>query len=312
MKIKKYGNCLLFASIVVVLASVAVIGVVTSDNDMSMNTSDETTAPSVFGAPVYYDYNHTITASAGFGGSISPSSATVYSGGSQTFTITASAGYTISDVKVDGVSVGVVSTYTFTNVTSNHTISATFSGGQFTITASAGYGGWISPSSATVSQGGSKTFNITTFSGYTISNVIVDGASVGSVSTYTFTNVTRDHTISVEFLTQHYTITVNAYYGGSISPGISMSVYSGAYTTFKITAWDGYEIDNVIVDGVSMGGISTYTFNNVTSNHTISATFYETAEDNAINFGLLFAAILAFLVLLFMIIMYMMSMNTKK
>lgn len=309
MKIKKYGNCLLFASIVVVLASVAVIEVVTSDNDMSMNTSDETTAPSVFGAPVY---NYTITTDAGTGGSISPSSATVSYGEPQTFTITASAGYTISDVKVDGVSVGVVSTYTFTNVTSNHTISATFSGGQFTITASAGFGGWISPSSATVSQGGSKTFNITTFSGYTISNVIVDGASVGSVSTYTFTNVTRDHTISVEFLTQHYTITVNAYYGGSISPGISMSAYSGAYMTFKITAWDGYEIDNVIVDGVSMGGISTYTFNNVTSNHTISATFYETAEDNAINFGLLFAAILAFLVLLFMIIMYMMSMNTKK
>ncbi|MBI4911249.1 MAG: immunoglobulin domain-containing protein [Acidobacteria bacterium] len=71
--------------------------------------------------------SYTITASAGIWGSISPSGAvSVAAGGSQTFTITADPYYTISDVVVDGVSVGQVSTYTFTNVTSNHTIRATF------------------------------------------------------------------------------------------------------------------------------------------------------------------------------------------
>ena len=86
---------------------------------------------------------YTITPSAGAGGSISPSSAVqVASGGSQTFTITANSGYLISNVTVDGNSVGAVSTYTFTNVTANHTIAATFSTGPtYTITASAGVGG---------------------------------------------------------------------------------------------------------------------------------------------------------------------------
>ncbi len=58
----------------------------------------------------------------------------VNSGGSQTFTITADSGYAISDVSVDGSSVGAVSTYTFNNVTAAHTITATFSssGGQLT------------------------------------------------------------------------------------------------------------------------------------------------------------------------------------
>ena len=76
---------------------------------------------------VYDTKSYTIDASAGAGGSISPSgSVTVSHGGNQTFTITANNGYHISDVKVDGVSVGAVSNYPFDNVTANHTIVATF------------------------------------------------------------------------------------------------------------------------------------------------------------------------------------------
>ena len=70
--------------------------------------------------------SYTISVSSGDYGSISPSSASVTYGSSQTFTITPSAWYRINDVKVDGVSVGVPSTYTFSNVTANHTITATF------------------------------------------------------------------------------------------------------------------------------------------------------------------------------------------
>jgi len=69
----------------------------------------------------------TITATAGQGGTIYPSgSVSVVSGSSQTFTIKPNLGYKIKDVKVDGTSVGAVNTYTFTNITSNHTIEAVF------------------------------------------------------------------------------------------------------------------------------------------------------------------------------------------
>ena len=71
--------------------------------------------------------NHTITASAGANGSISPSGSLAVSHGSnRTFTISADATYHIHNVLVDGVSVGAVSTYTFTDVTQNHTIAAAF------------------------------------------------------------------------------------------------------------------------------------------------------------------------------------------
>ncbi len=68
-----------------------------------------------------------ITASAGSGGTITPSGAVnVTAGADQSFAISANACYLIADVIVDGVSRGAVSSYTFTNVTANHTISATF------------------------------------------------------------------------------------------------------------------------------------------------------------------------------------------
>ena len=82
-----------------------------------------------------------LTASAGAGGTISPSGTFFQSqGASQTFTITPSAGYTIAGLQVDGTSVPAASSYTFSNIAANHTISATFaaSGTSYTITASAG------------------------------------------------------------------------------------------------------------------------------------------------------------------------------
>lgn len=70
---------------------------------------------------------YTINAVAGSGGTISPtSSQQVVKGNSMTFTIAPSSGYKVQNIKVDGVSIGAMSTYTFSNVTANHSISAAF------------------------------------------------------------------------------------------------------------------------------------------------------------------------------------------
>ena len=71
--------------------------------------------------------NPTINASANAGGTISPNGiVSINYGGSQTFSITANAGYNIADVVADNVSLGQVSSYTFTSVQASHTISGTF------------------------------------------------------------------------------------------------------------------------------------------------------------------------------------------
>ena len=80
----------------------------------------------------------TITATAGANGSITPSGAVAVNyGADQSFTIAADVNYHIADVLVDAVSVGAVSSYTFTNVTAAHTIAASFAIDTYTITASA-------------------------------------------------------------------------------------------------------------------------------------------------------------------------------
>ena len=105
-------------------------------------------------------------------------------GESKHFTITADSGYHIADVTVNGKSVGAVSGYTLQNITENTTIVASFarnsSGNtRYTITASAGKGGEISPDgSVRVVRGSSKTFTITPDAGYVIEDVLVDGEFV--------------------------------------------------------------------------------------------------------------------------------------
>ena len=73
-----------------------------------------------------YSY-YTIKATAGTGGSISPSgNVSVREGADQTFTITPDKGYAVANVKIDGKSIGAVKSYTFENVRRTHTIEVIF------------------------------------------------------------------------------------------------------------------------------------------------------------------------------------------
>ena len=76
---------------------------------------------------------------------------------------------------------------------------------------------------------------------------------------------------------QKYTIAATAGEGGSITPNGDVSVKEGASQTFAITADNGYEIADVLVDGSSVGAVETYTFDEVKANHTITVSFNKTA-----------------------------------
>ncbi len=219
--------------------------------------------------------NFVITISVGPNGTITPSGTiTVNAGENKAFIITPNPGYRIKDVKVDGVSVGQVSTYTFTDVIANHTIEVIFEPLIYTITASAGVGGTISLSgTVAVNYGDSKTFTITPSEGYRISEVKVDDKSVGEVTIYTFYNVNLYHKIDAIFDPNTYTITASAGVGGSISPSGNIFVNYSESKTFTITSNTGYKIKDVLVDGESVGALTTYTFEKVPSDHTISVTF---------------------------------------
>ncbi len=74
----------------------------------------------------------------------------------------------------------------------------------------------------------------------------------------------------------YYTIRATAYTGGSISPSGDVSVREGLDRTFTITPNRGYSVSNIKIDGVNVGTARSYTFENVSGNHTIEVSFQKT------------------------------------
>lgn len=146
-----------------------------------------------------------------------------------------------------------------------------------TITASAGTGGTIDPTGeVTVESGEDQTFTFSAGAGFEIDKVLVDGVEVTfSGNTYTMTNVTEDGTIAVSFKETivSYIITAIAGNGGTIAPSGAVEVEAGADQIFTITAGNGFEIDDVLVGGVSVGKVGTYTFEDVSADSTIAVSF---------------------------------------
>ena len=155
----------------------------------------------------------------------------------------------------------------------------------FDITASPGTGGEISPAGVrVVAQSSTPTYTITPAIGYDVADVVLDAGTgseshLGAVTTYTFAPVTAAHTISASFVAvDPHTITASADTGGSISPDGAVSVAHRDSQTYTITPAIGYDVADVVLDAGTgseshLGSVTTYTFANVQTDHTISATF---------------------------------------
>ncbi len=76
-----------------------------------------------------------------------------------------------------------------------------------------------------------------------------------------------------------YDITASAGDHGTITPEGKVSAYYGSAKTFNFTPDEGYKVADVVVDGASVGAVSSYTFENITKAHTISVTFEPIADD---------------------------------
>jgi hypothetical protein len=217
---------------------------------------------------------YAITATAGAGGTISPSgTVSLVPGSNQSFSITPTPGYYVSDVRVDGASVGSVPSHEFTDVTANHTISASFIAYTYFITATAGANGSISPSGVMrINHGSSQSFTITPDAGYHVADVIVNGASRGAITEYEFNNVTTDQMISASFALNTYIVTPLAGGGGTINPNTPQTVDHNSTASFEVAPNPGYDIDSVTGCGSTLSG-GTYTTGAITSDCTVTVTF---------------------------------------
>lgn len=174
---------------------------------------------------------------------------------------------------------------------------------EHSIVASAEPGGSIDPSgSVRVLEGGSQSFTIRPDNGYAIQEVLVDGVSQGAISSYSFDNVTEDHTITARFRAKtvepdtgssgtsssgDYIAAVESGTGGrvTVSPG---RADKGDTVTITVKPNEGYELDTLTVTDksgdavkVSYQGGNRYTFIMPGSQVTVEATFVKEGSQAA-------------------------------
>lgn len=227
--------------------------------------------------------NYTITAGEGFAGG----AATLAPNGTAAFTVQPNTGLTAGDydemLTVSGgsdvsasieLSFEVLETYTLTvdlNGGSGSTIGGEYTAGEV----------------VNIDAGSRSNYR---FDGWTSSNG-GSFADASSAST-TFTMPAADTTITAAWSYigggggssyDYYTITASAGTGGSISPSGSVSVREDTDKTFTITPDSGYHISDVLVDGKSVGAVTSYTFEDVQKKHTIEAVFAKDNPDTGVN-----------------------------
>ena len=252
-------------------------------------------------------------------GSIDPTEATVDAGDDLPFTIHAEDGCALDYITVNGDVVysnndpenAFTGSWTLEDIREDSEVVAYFGADEdedgvpdepsyWTIEASAGSGGGIDPEGDVfVPDGGDQRFDFDPDRGYEIDRVRVDGDSERVRSSYTFEEVTENHTIRVTFTETdeggddddddddggitYLTITATAGEGGSISPDGRVQVAYDRNKSFIIQADEGYELADVLVDGRSVGAVSRYTFAKVHKNHTITAVFTASQKLNGVD-----------------------------
>jgi len=223
---------------------------------------------------------YTVTPSAGSGGTISPNSLqTVDCGSSKSFTAFPNNCNEVDQWKVNN---SVVQTggnnYTIQNVQANTTVNVTFKPITYTVTATAGNGGNISPSGVqSVECGNDKTFTATPNDCQEVDQWTVNGnvVQVGG-ATYTISNIQANATVNVTFKAITHTITASAGDGGTISPSGVQTVDCGSSQTFYFEPNTCYYIAQVLIDGVNNPEAiinGSYSFENIMENHKIVVTF---------------------------------------
>ena len=157
----------------------------------------------------------------------------------------------------------------------NKEVTATFSAATFVITPTAGAGGQIIPATPqTVAYGGDIAFTIVPDTGYHIADVGVDGVSQGGIGSYTFSNVTADHTFTATFALNEYTLTVDVVGDGAVAVDPDQPTYlHGATVTLTATPGAGWYFGQW--SGDASGAMTTTTVV-MDAHKTVTATFSST------------------------------------
>ncbi len=203
------------------------------------------------GVPVY-----TIISSGGAGGTVAPAGTVpVVQGSNQNFTVTANANCHIVDVLVDGSSAGTPTLVTFTNVTADHTIAATFAFDTYTLTVSTEHGTAVPAGTTTNNWGSNIDATVTTpvLDGTATQYVCTGWTGTGSATNGSGTNttivLTSNSTLTWLWST-NYMLTIDTtncsvnVTNGFVASGSNITVTVTPNANYHFVAWTGATNDS--------------------------------------------------------------------
>ncbi|MBE7065688.1 MAG: hypothetical protein E7384_07765, partial [Ruminococcaceae bacterium] len=220
--------------------------------------------------------NGTITITNNATGDAIANGATVEHGTVIKVTATPSTGYSLSSLKAGSTSLSSGDTYTVNAAT---TVAATFTAIEYNVTiAVAGGSGTAAFADGTTSTKGtigqSISYTLTPATGYKVSKITVNGTSVsvtnsGATATYTLTMTAAETAISVTFAKKTYAVSVGEVTNGTVTLSSTGNISYNTTITVTATPNEGYELDQIFVNGTAISG---NTFK-VTKASTVTATF---------------------------------------
>ena len=235
----------------------ATVDLIDGENLFTLTGTDDVNTESPQSTPYSLTYPppiHTVSISAGSGGTVLPIGNTpvTHNNDLEVFA-TPDAGHHVASAiyndGVEGLSLVITDPLVVPSVITDGSLSIAFAIDTFSITLSAGTGGNIS-GPTTVDFGSTPTYLITPPVGSHVSDVLIDGESVGAVGSYTFpTGVSANHTISASFAINTYVITASAGANGSITPSGKKTLNYGGSQAYNITPGVGYHINTLSVNG---------------------------------------------------------------
>ncbi|MDR3386589.1 MAG: Ig-like domain-containing protein, partial [Rudaea sp.] len=223
---------------------------------------------------------YTVTATASANGTITPPTQTVNSGSTASFTVTPNAGYHVVSVSGDTCTVtqqGTTTTWVSSAITANCAVTATFAINTYTVTATAGANGTITPPTQTVNYGAAASFTVTPVAGYHAA-VTGDTCTVtqqGTTTTWISSAITADCTVTASFSISTYVVTADSGANGTLTladSGVDLAaVPYGSVLHFTVTPDAGYSASVAGCGGTLVG--NTYTTDLITADCTVTATF---------------------------------------
>jgi len=192
-------------------------------------------------------------------------------GSNTTFTFTPGSGKRVGNVLVDGVPLGPLPSYTFSNIQASHVLSVVFdTAGRLTVAGVPSALGSVAPKQSFVVPGACHLVYITPNRGHHVTDILINGVSLGIATTvYTIPSVNIDSLVTATFAPDEFTITTTGTGNGEVSPAGVQTVAYGLNKVFVFTPNAGGTIQDVLVDGRSVGAVSSYTLLAVQADHTI-------------------------------------------